>query len=382
MTLTFDSRYPSIDDLRTRAQQKIPKFAFEYLDGGCNEDVNLRRNTSELREVQLKPNYLRNHGGSSTKTKLFGIEYDAPFGISPIGLQGLIWPNSAEILAKSAFNHNIPFVLSTVTTTSIERASELTEGKSWFQLYHPTEDRLRDDIIRRAEAAHCPVLVILCDVPSFGFRPRDIRNGLAMPPKMNLNNILQAFGRPHWSLQTLKHGIPGFANLLPYMPKGLDLKQLGKFMNDTFSGRLNEEKIKPIRDMWKGKLVLKGVASHYDAEQAIRLGIDGIIVSNHGGRQLDAGESSIKPLKTIAEKYGDQIEVMMDSGIRSGPDVARALASGAKFTFMGRSFMYGVSALGNKGGDHTISLLKTELQQVMEQLNCENVADFPSHFIK
>ena len=381
MTLTFDSRYPSIDDLRTRAQQKIPKFAFEYLDGGCNEDVNLRRNTSELREVQLKPNYLRNHGGSSTKTKLFGIEYDAPFGISPIGLQGLIWPNSPEILAKSAFNHNIPFILSTVTTTSIERASELTEGKSWFQLYHPTEDRLRDDIIRRAAAAHCPVLVILCDVPSFGFRPRDIRNGLAMPPKMNLNNILQAFGRPHWSLQTLKHGIPGFANLLPYMPKGLDLKQLGKFMNDTFSGRLNEEKIKPIRDMWKGKLVLKGVASHYDAEQAIRIGIDGIIVSNHGGRQLDAGESSIKPLKTIAEKYGDQIEVMMDSGIRSGPDVARALASGAKFTFMGRSFMYGVSALGNKGGDHTISLLKTELQQVMEQICCERVEDFPNHLI-
>jgi L-lactate dehydrogenase (cytochrome) len=381
MTLTFDSRYPSIDDLRTRAQQKIPKFAFEYLDGGCNEDVNLRRNTSELREVQLKPNYLRNHGGSSTKTKLFGIEYDAPFGISPIGLQGLIWPNSPEILAKAAFNHNIPFILSTVTTTSIERASELTEGKSWFQLYHPTEDRLRDDIISRAAAAHCPVLVILCDVPSFGFRPRDIRNGLAMPPKMNLNNILQAFGRPHWSLQTLKHGIPSFANLLPYMPKGLDLNQLGKFMNDTFSGRLNEEKIKPIRDMWKGKLVLKGVASHYDAEQAIRLGIDGIIVSNHGGRQLDAGESSIKPLKTIAEKYGDQIEVMMDSGIRSGPDVARALASGAKFTFMGRSFMYGVSALGNKGGDHTISLLKTELQQVMEQICCERVEDFSNHLI-
>ena len=381
MALNFNTKYPSIDDLRAKAQKKIPKFAFEYLDGGCNEDVNLLRNTSELREVQLKPNYLRNHVRSSTKTKLFGIEYDAPFGISPIGLQGLIWPNSPEILAKSAFNHNIPFILSTVTTTSIERASELTEGKSWFQLYHPTEDRLRDDIIRRAAAAHCPVLVILCDVPSFGFRPRDIRNGLAMPPKMNLNNILQAFGRPHWSLQTLKHGIPGFANLLPYMPKGLDLKQLGKFMNDTFSGRLNEEKIKPIRDMWKGKLVLKGVASHYDAEQAIRLGIDGIIVSNHGGRQLDAGESSIKPLKTIAEKYGDQIEVMMDSGIRSGPDVARALASGAKFTFMGRSFMYGVSALGHKGGDHTISLLKTELQQVMEQICCERVEDFPNHLI-
>ncbi|KEZ94285.1 alpha-hydroxy acid oxidase [Nonlabens ulvanivorans] len=382
MALNINTKYPSIDDLRNKAKKKIPKFAFEYLDGGCNEDVNLHRNTSELREVQLKPNYLRNHGGSSLKTKLFGIEYDAPFGISPIGLQGLMWPNSPEILAKAAFKHNIPFILSTVTTTSIERAAELTEGKAWFQLYHPTEDRLRDDIIKRAEAAECPVLVILCDVPSFGFRPRDIRNGLAMPPKMNLSNVLQALGRPHWSIETLKHGIPSFANLLPYMPKNLDLKQLGKFMDQTFSGRLNEEKIKPIRDMWKGKIVLKGVASHYDAEQAIRLGLDGIIVSNHGGRQLDAGESSIKPLTSIAEKYGDQIEVMMDSGIRSGPDVARALASGAKFTFMGRSFMYGVAALGNKGGDHTISLLKTELQQVMEQICCERVEDFPNHLIK
>lgn len=382
MALKFDTRYPSIDDLRNRAQKKIPKFAFEYLDGGCNEDVNLIRNTSELREVQLKPNYLRKHNGSSLKTTLFGIEYDAPFGIAPVGLQGLMWPNSPEILAKAAFDHNIPFILSTVTTTSIERASELTEGKAWFQLYHPAEDRLRDDIINRAAAAECPVLVILCDVPSFGFRPRDIRNGLAMPPKMNISNIFQAFGRPHWSLQTLKHGIPNFANLLPYMPKDLDLNQLGKFMNNTFSGRLNEEKIKPIRDMWKGKLVLKGVASEYDAEEAIKLGIDGIIVSNHGGRQLDAGQSTIKPLSIIAEKYGDQIEVMMDSGVRSGPDVARAMSSGAKFTFMGRSFMYGVAALGEKGGNHTISLLKTELQQVMEQLCCEKTTDFPNHLIR
>lgn len=382
MEIKIDTRYPSIDDLRARAQKKIPRFAFEYLDGGCNEDVNLHRNTSELREVQLKPNYLRDHHGSSLKTKLFGVEYDAPFGISPVGLQGLMWPNSPEILAKSAFDHNIPFILSTVTTTSIERAAEITEGKAWFQLYHPTENRLRDDIIKRAEAAECPVLVILCDVPTFGFRPRDVRNGLAMPPKLNLSNVLQVFGRPHWGLQTLKHGIPAFKVLEPYMPKGLDLNQLGKFMNDTFSGRLNEEKIKPIRDMWKGKLVLKGVASNYDAEEAIRLGIDGIIVSNHGGRQLDAGQSSIKPLASIAEKYGDQIEVMMDSGVRSGPDVARAMASGAKFTFMGRSFMYGVSALGKKGGNHTISLLKTELQQVMEQLNCEKTADFKNHLIK
>lgn len=382
MSLEFNTKYPSIEDLRNKAQKRIPKFAFEYLDGGCNEDVNLKRNTTELREVQLKPNYLKDHHGSSLKTSLFGIEYDAPVGIAPVGLQGLMWPNSAEILAKAAFNHNIPFVLSTVSTSSIERISEITEGKAWFQLYHPAEDSLRNDLIKRAANASCPVLVILCDVPTFGFRPRDIRNGLAMPPKMSINNILQVLGKPSWAIETLRHGQPSFETLKPYMPAGLDLKQLGKFMDQTFSGRLNEAKIKPIRDMWKGKLVLKGVVNEVDVEEAIRLGIDGVIVSNHGGRQLDAGESTIKPLKRIAEKYGDKIEVMMDSGLRSGTDIARAMASGAKFTFMGRTFMYGVSALGKKGGNHTIALLKTELQQVMEQLCCENTADFPNHLIK
>lgn len=381
MELKINSKYPSVQDLRKKAERKIPRFAFEYLDGGCNEDVNLHKNTSDIREVELLPYYLRNHIKSDIKTELFGHTYDAPFGIAPVGLQGLMWPNAPEILAKAAFDHNIPFILSTVTTSSIERIAEITEGQAWFQLYHPTEDSMRDAIIKRADAAGCPVLVILCDVPSFGFRPRDIRNGLAMPPKMSVKNILQIMTKWEWALKTLVHGQPSFETLKPYMPKNLDLKQLGNFMNQTFSGRLNEEKIKPIRDMWKGKLVLKGVANEADAEVAVRLGLDGIIVSNHGGRQLDAGESTIKPLVRIAKKYGDQIKVMMDSGLRSGPDIARTLASGAEFTFMGRSFMYGVAALGSQGGNHTISLLKTELQQVMEQICCENVQDFPKHLI-
>ena len=381
MELKINSKYPSVQDLRKKAERKIPRFAFEYLDGGCNEDVNLHKNTSDIREVELLPYYLRNHIKSDMKTELFGHTYDAPFGIAPVGLQGLMWPNAPEILAKAAFDHNIPFILSTVTTSSIERIAEITEGQAWFQLYHPTEDSMRDAIIKRANAAGCPVLVILCDVPSFGFRPRDIRNGLAMPPKMSVKNILQIMTKWEWALKTLVHGQPSFETLKPYMPKNLDLKQLGNFMNQTFSGRLNEEKIKPIRDMWKGKLVLKGVANEADAEVAVRLGLDGIIVSNHGGRQLDAGESTIKPLVRIAKEYGDQIKVMMDSGLRSGPDIARTLASGAEFTFMGRSFMYGVAALGSQGGNHTISLLKTELQQVMEQICCENVQDFPTHLI-
>jgi L-lactate dehydrogenase (cytochrome) len=382
MSWKYNTSYPGIDDLIKKAKQKIPKFAFEYLDGGCNEDVNLKKNTTELREVELQPYYLTKHSGSDMKTELFGHVYDAPFGIAPVGLQGLMWPNAPEILAKAAFAHNIPFVLSTVTTSSIERVSELTEGRAWFQLYHPADNAIRDSIIQRAAAAHCPVLVILCDVPTFGFRPRDIRNGLAMPPRMTLRNIVQIMGRPEWAIKTLIHGQPAFANMKSYMPKGLNMKQLGAYMNKTFSGRLNEDKIAAIRDMWKGKLVLKGVASSADTEMAIRLGLDGIIVSNHGGRQLDPGQSSIKSLFPIMDQFKGKIKIMIDSGLRSGPDVARAMACGADFTFMGRTFMYGVSALANEGGDHTIAILKTQLQQVMEQVCCKTVTDFPHHLIR
>ena len=382
MNWKFNTQYPSIEDLRNKARSRVPGFAFEYLEGGCNEDVNLHKNTSELREVELMPYYLKNYHVADLKTELFGHVYDAPFGISPVGLQGLIWPNSPEILAKAAFQHNIPFILSTVTTSNIERISELTEGKAWYQLYHPKEDVLRDDILRRLEVARYPVLVLLCDVPSFGYRPRDIRNGLAMPPKMNLKNMLQILSKPEWALKTLHHGIPGFATMKPYMPKDLDLKKLGVFMNQTFSGRLNHDKIAAIRDKWKGRIVLKGVASESDAEMAIQLGLDGMIISNHGGRQIDAGQSAVRSLEPIVEKYKGKMKIMMDSGIRSGPDVARTIASGADFAFLGRSFMYGVAALGNEGGDHTIGILKTQLQQVMEQLGCEKTSDLVKHLVK
>ncbi|HNP21805.1 MAG TPA: alpha-hydroxy acid oxidase [Panacibacter sp.] len=381
MEIKYNSAYPSIDDLKKQARRKIPRFAFEYLDGGCNEDVNLYKNTAELRQVELKPYYLDNYSAPDMRTALFGHVYDAPFGVAPVGLQGLIWPGAPEILARAAFDHNIPFILSTVSTSSIETIGEITEGRAWFQLYHPAEPEIRDSVIKRAAAANYPVLVLLCDVPAFGFRPRDIRNGLAMPPRMTAKNIWQIMGRPEWALRTLFHGQPEFATMKPYMPKGLNMKRLGLFMNKTFSGRLNAERIKPIRDMWKGKIVLKGVASEEDTEMALSLGLDGIIVSNHGGRQLDAGQSTIKTLPPIVEKYKGKLTIMMDSGVRSGPDVARVLASGADFAFMGRSFMYGVAALGKDGGNHTISILKAQLKQVMEQVCCAKVSDLPKHII-
>lgn len=380
--LNYNTNYPSLPDLKRKAKQRIPKFAFEYLEGGCNEDVSLFRNISDLQDIILTPQYLKQHHGCDMSVNLFGHTYDAPVGIAPIGLQGLIWPKSPEILAKAALKHNIPFILSTVSTTSIERIAELSEGRSWFQLYHPSDNKLRDKIIKRIETAQCPVLVLLVDVPSFGYRPRDIKNGLAMPPKMTVRNVLQAIASPKWSIETLKAGIPGFATLKPYIPENLNLRRLGQFMDATFTGRVDVDKIIPIRDMWKGALILKGVVSEEDTQKAIALGADGIIVSNHGGRQLDAAQSTIKSLKNLSDKYGKQIKVMIDGGLRSGPDISRALASGAEFTFMGRPFMYGVGALGKRGGDHTISILKVQLLQIMEQLGCEKVKDLPHHLVQ
>lgn len=371
----FNTQYPSIEDLKQRARQRMPRFAFEYLDGGANEEVNLRKNHEDFKGVELYPEYIRPYHGAALGTEILGQAYEAPFGIAPIGLQGLMWPNSPVILAKAAAAHKVPFVLSTVSTASIEQVAQATNGQFWFQLYHPAEDKLRDDLLRRAWDSGCRTLVVLADTPTFGIRYKDVKNGLSMPPKMSVSNILQIMMRPNWALQTLYYGQPNFLSLKPYMPKGLNLSQLGKFMNDTFNGRLTEDKLTVIRDNWKGKLVVKGVVNEKDLDRCVEIGADGIIVSNHGGRQIDAGESTIRSLRRLTKINAGRLSLMMDGGVRSGVDIARALACGADFVFMGRPFMYGVGALGSKGGLHTITMLKRQLTQVMEQLGCEHVND-------
>ena len=371
----FNSKYPSTKDLRSLASKKIPTFAFEYLDGGCNEDVNITRNTSDIREVELIPNYIRKSFTPDLKTKLFDKVYDVPFGVAPIGLQGLIWPNSPNIIAEASKKYNFPFILSTVSTSDIETIAKITDGEAWFQLYYPSNKTIRNDILERAKNSGCQVLVLLCDVPTFGYRPKDIKNGLAMPPKMSLKNMLQILKCPEWAFKSLLNGKPNFETLKTYMRGKMNLRQLGKFMNDTFDGRLDEEKIKPIRDIWKGKIVLKGIASEIDIEKSISLGVDGIIVSNHGGRQLDAGSSTINSMISLVKKYEKRTTIMIDSGLRSGVDVARVMASGAKFCFLGRTFMYGVGALGNNGALHTFEMLKKQLNQVMIQIGCEKTSD-------
>jgi L-lactate dehydrogenase (cytochrome) len=377
----MDSRYPSIEMLAERAKQRMPGFAYDYLTGGCFSNINLARNTKEIRDIQLRPHYLRGFNGASQQTTLFGKTYDSPFGIAPVGLQGLMWPKSCEILAQAAKQHNVPFCLSTVGTASIETIADITEGDFWFQLYHPAENVLRDKLLARAAQAGCKTLVLLADTPTFAYRPKEIKNGLSIPPQMTLANILQIATHPRWAIEQLLAGSPEFKTMKPYIPDGLNMQHLGLFMNKTFSGRLTEDKIKAIREQWPGNLVIKGIVNPEDAEIAIKLGVDGLIVSNHGGRQLDSGQSTIKPLAELAKKYSDTVTLMMDGGIRSGADVASSLASGARFTFLGRAPMFGACAMGDQGGNQVLEIFKRQLQQVMEQVGCEKVEDFPKHLI-
>ena len=377
----FNSEYPSVEHLIKKAKSRVPGFAFDYLAGGCFSNVNLDRNTEDIRKVQLKPWYLKDYEGASQETELFGKKYDSPFGVAPVGLQGLMWPNSCEYLAQAAKDHNIPFTLSTVGTASIEEVAEITEGDFWFQLYHPAEDDLRDKLLERAWDAGCKTLVILADTPTFAYRPKEIRNGLSIPPRMTLRNMFQMTLNPTWAFSQLIAGAPEFKTMKEYIPPGLSMKHLGLFMNKTFSGRLKESKIAPIRDKWKGNLVIKGIVNPEDAEIAVKHGLDGMIVSNHGGRQLDRGESTIEPLKRLVPDFKGKLKIMMDSGIRNGADVTAALACGADFAFMGRTPMYGVAALGEHGGHHTFEMIKKQIQQNMEQIGCESIENLPNHLV-
>lgn len=382
MQTHFNSEYPSVDHLRAKAKSRMPGFAYDYLTAGCFTEINLARNNDDIRKVQLRPWYLREFDGADQSTELFGETYAAPFGVAPVGLQGLMWPKACEYLAQAAVDHNIPFTLSTVSTASIEEIGKITSGKFWFQLYHPAEDDLRDKLLERAWDAGCRTLVILADTPTFAYRPKEIRNGLSIPPRMTPRNIVQMFLSPSWAVGQLLAGKPEFQTMKPYIPKGLNMKHLGLFMNKTFSGRLTENKIAVIREKWQGNLVVKGIVTPEDAEIVVKHGLDGLIVSNHGGRQLDRGESTIVPLYKLTPEFGSKLKMMIDGGMYSGADIASSLACGADFAFMGRTPMFGVCALGKYGGHHTFEMLKKQLKQVMEQVGCARVESMRDHLIR
>ncbi|WOH53402.1 alpha-hydroxy acid oxidase [Bradyrhizobium sp. sBnM-33] len=367
-------RLPTLDDIERRARRRIPRFAFDFLEGGTGSDLNTRRNRLALDAVELVPRY-GNPGPVCTDVELFGVHCAAPIGISPVGVDGIVWPGATRILARAAGKARIPYIAGTLATAAIEEVAELAGPYAWFQLYGlPANDHaVTLDLIKRASAAGVRVLAATLDAPVRSKRPRDLRNGLVVPFRPTPKTILDVALSPPWLLALAKAGTPAFRNMERYVEKPATLANTAGFVQSQIKGTFSWDFVKRMRDAWPGALVMKGVMHPDDAEQAIAAGVDGIMVSNHGGRQLDAAPAAIDVLPAIVAKVGARTTVLFDSGIRSGLDVARARALGARGTFAGRAFLLGLGALGEHGADYVAGLLKEELETAMGQLGAHSL---------
>lgn len=363
--------------MEAAARRRVPRFAFDYLAGGIGDGLNLRRNREALDAVTLRPRYLTSCR-PALGCMLLGQSYDLPIGISPMGLSGLIWPRSADFLASAAKRHNIPFILSMFATTRLEEIGRQAPGHAWLQLCVPNDRTVEHDLLARAQRSGYETLVITIDAPVETRREHDIRNGLSVPPRFDISTVFQILRRPAWAIGMLGAGVPEFANLTPYVPGKLTLAELGQFISNLAAGHVSVERLKEVRDRWPGKLIVKGVLDSMDALACRTIGVDAIVVSNHGGRQLDAAPAAIEVLADVRNAVGPNMPILLDGGIRSGLDVARALACGADFVFLARAFMFGIAALGSCGGDHVISIIREELRSTMGQLGCQELSALPN----
>jgi L-lactate dehydrogenase (cytochrome) len=364
-------RYPTIDYLRHHARRHIPNFAFEYGDGGAGADRGIARNWSALDAIELVPRYGVMPSLPPINVELFGRRYAAPIGIAPMGGPALVWPGADRYMAEAAQRMRVPYVLGTVGGLSIEQAAALAPDVLWFQLYRMARNdhALGFDIARRAEAAGVHVLVMTIDVPVRTTRPREVVVGLGGGKfSPDLKMIFDMLRSPGWLAALGRNGHPRFANLKPYAGESASINDVITFARNEIGGSFTWEEIARFRDRWKKPLVLKGIMHPADAERALSLGIDGIWVSNHGGRQIEALPASIDVLPAIAAQMGTRGTIILDSGVRSGTDVVRALALGAHAAFAGKAFLWGVGALGAEGPKHVIDLLMDETRAALGQI--------------
>ena len=360
----------------------MPHFAWEYLDSGTGLESALDRNRTALDDVLFTPRGVKGFGTIDLETELFGRKYKVPFGIAPVGMTGLMWPGAELMLASAAASRGMPYCLSTVACETPEEVGKLAGGNAWFQLYTFADDGVNADLLKRAADFGFSTLVVTVDVPVPSMRERQRRAGLSVPVKLTPKFIANVAARPAWALATLSHGKPTFRMLEKYVKSlggdkaGNSEVDLAEFMSSQRKGGIYKwEDLAKLRDLWNGPMVVKGILSVQDALDAAANGMDGIVVSNHGGRQLDAAPSPISVLPEIAAAVKGRATVMMDSGIRTGLDVMRALALGADFVFAGRPFLYGAAAMGQEGGELISDILKADLENNMIQLGVKSVAD-------
>jgi (S)-mandelate dehydrogenase len=373
--LALRRRFPSALDLRAHARKRLPNFAFEYVDGGAGgADLGIARNWGAFDSIEMMPRYGNMVRPPPTNTTLFGQPYAAPIGISPIGGPGTGFPGAETYLAKAAQAARVPYTLGVLSAITMERAMEIAPDVAWLQLYRFSNDnhRIGLDLVRRATECGIHALVLTWDTPVRTTRTREVKAGIMSPFKLNMRLRMDALSSPHWFLSMMKNGIPRWLNLRPYMGD-VSLAEAANFMRREQGGAFTWDEIKMYRDAWKGPLVIKGVLHPEDAERLVEMGVDGVFVTNHGGRQIEALPASIDALPAIASAIGNKATIIVDSGVRSGVDAARAVALGADAAFAGKAFLWSLGALGGNGPGHMIDLFKQELSSTLGQLGCADV---------
>jgi isopentenyl diphosphate isomerase/L-lactate dehydrogenase-like FMN-dependent dehydrogenase len=379
--VNIDKRFPSVADMESAAAKRMPKFVHDYMVGGIGVESCVQRNRDDLNRVKLMPRYLSDAQEPDISTHLLGYTFDAPFGVAPLGLSGLMWPDLERILAAAACDHNLPYTLSTYGCVSLEQIKPIAGDNGWFQYYPSSTPEIEQDLLDRSKAAGYKTLVLTVDIPVETRRDRDIKNGLSVPPRFDLRNLWQMMMRPSWALNMLRVGVPQFETLRPYYPAGRTIPASVNFISKSMKGHITAKRFKTIRAAWDGDILVKGILDVQEAKTYIALGADGIVVSNHGGRQLDAAPSSAEMLPQIRAALGPDALILADGGIRNGLDIARMLALGANFVLLGRPFVYGVAAIGDKGGAHVMHVLKEELKMTMAQMGCPTLAQLPEHLM-
>lgn len=329
-----------------------------------------------------KRRYLSEAQQPEISTRLLHYHFDAPFGVAPMGLSSLIWPDLERILAAAARAHNIPYVLSTYACISLERLKPIAGDNGWFQYYPSNDPAVEADLLGRCKAAGYQTLVLTVDIPYEIRREREIRHGLSVPPRLDFHTLRHMLVRPRWALQMLRTGIPEFETLKPYYPAGRSIAASVQFIAKSMKGHITAERFKSIRAAWGGDILVKGILDADEATHYMALGADGIIVSNHGGRQFDAAPTPVAVLPKIRAALGNDVPILADGGIRTGLDIARMLALGANFVFLGRPFAYAVAAMGRQGGDHVIKVLEAELRSAMAQMGCPTLDQLPNFLLK